>query len=67
MVVYGSASADVEHLVLTLADGRTIRVPAIRAGVQEFFAFVLPNGQHAVRWQTYDAARHETGSGRRGL
>jgi hypothetical protein len=39
----------------------------IRAGVQKFFAFVLPQGQHAVRWEACDAARHETGSGRNGL
>lgn len=32
LVVYGSASADVEHVVLTLPGGRTIRVPVIRAG-----------------------------------
>jgi hypothetical protein len=67
VVVYGSASADVEHVVLTLGDGRTIRRPAIRAGVQKFFAFVLPRDQHAVRWQTYDAPGRETGSGRSGL
>ena len=63
-VVYGSAAADVEHVVITLAGGQTLRVQAVRVGDQKFFAFALGGGQHSVRWQSYDAARHETGSGR---
>jgi hypothetical protein len=62
-LVFGSAGAAVEHLVITLAGGRTIRVPATRVGDQKFFAFAHGRGQHAVRWQAYDAGRHLTGSG----
>jgi hypothetical protein len=61
---YGSASADVQHVVITVTGGRTIRVRTITAGEQKFFAFPLSQGQHAVRWQAYDGARHEVGSGR---
>ncbi|MDX6334410.1 MAG: hypothetical protein QOG05_1750 [Streptosporangiaceae bacterium] len=67
-LVYGSASADVEHMVITLAGGGTIRVRAILVGDQKFFAFAHGQGQHSVRWQAYDASRREVGSGRfRGL
>ena len=61
-VVYGSASADVERMVITLAHGGVIRAPAVRAGSQKFFAFALGRGQHAVSWQAYDAAGLQTGS-----
>ena len=63
-VTYGTAAADVEHVVITLRGGGTIRVRAIAAGEQKFFAFALAPGQHAARWLAYDAARHGTGSGR---
>lgn len=63
VVVYGSAAADVKHLVITLAGGGSIRVPAIQVGTQKFFAFAHGNGQHPIRWQSYNAIRHETGSG----
>jgi hypothetical protein len=63
VVVYGTASADVEHVIITLASGRTLRVPAVPVGDQKFFAYALPRGQYAVRWQSYDAVRHVTGSG----
>jgi hypothetical protein len=33
-------------------------------GDQKFFAFAHAQGQHAVRWQAYDASRREVGSGR---
>jgi hypothetical protein len=64
VVVYGTAAADVEHVIITLASGQTLRVQAIRVGDQKFFAYALPRGQHSVRWQSYDADRHGTGSGR---
>ncbi len=57
-------SADVEHTLITLAGGGTIRVRAILVGDQKFFAFAHGQGQHAVRWQAYDASRREVGSGR---
>jgi hypothetical protein len=63
-LVYGSASADVEHVVIVLAGGGTIRVRAVLVGDQKFFAFAHGPGQHAVRWQAYDASRREVGSGR---
>jgi hypothetical protein len=63
-VEYGSAGADVQHVVITMTGGRTIRVRTLTAGQQKFFAFPLSQGQHAVHWQAYDGARHEVGSGR---
>lgn len=63
VVVYGTAAADVEHVIITLASGQTLRVQAIRVGEQKFFAYVLLRGQHSVRWRSYNAVRHETGSG----
>lgn len=63
-VEYGSTTADVQHVVITLASGQTIRVQTITAGKQKFFAFPLNRGQHAARWQAYNGARHEVGSGR---
>jgi hypothetical protein len=62
-VVYGSAAASVAHVLVTLASGRTIRVPAVQVGSQKFFAFALAPGQHAVGWHTYNAARQPVASG----
>lgn len=59
----GAAAASVDHVVIPLAGGGNIRVPAVRVGEQKFFVFALSRGQHAVRWLAYDAARHEVGSG----
>jgi hypothetical protein len=64
-VVYGPAGVAVTHLVITLANGRTIRVPAVWVGSQKFFGFALPPGQRAVGWQAYDAARQLVTSGGR--
>jgi hypothetical protein len=64
-MVYGPAAASVTHVVVTLAGGSTIRVPAIRAGSQKFFAFALAPGQRAVHWRAYDAARQLVSSGGR--
>ena len=64
VVVYGTAAADVEHVIITLASGQTLRVQAIRVGDQKFFAYALPRGQHPVRWQSYNTDRHRTGTGR---
>jgi hypothetical protein len=55
----------VTDLVITLADGRTIRVAAVRVGGQKFFGFALGPGQRAIRWQAYDAARRLIASGDR--
>jgi hypothetical protein len=63
VVVYGTAAADVQHVIITLASGQTLRVQAIRVGDQKFFVYALLRGQHSVRWQSYNAARHGTGSG----
>ena len=62
-LMVGAAAADVDHVVITLAGGGNIRVPAVRVGELKFFVFALSRGQHAVRWLAYDAARHEVGSG----
>ncbi len=62
-VVTGSAAAAVTHVVVTLAGGGTIRVPAIQVGSQKFFGFGLAAGQRAVGWRAYDAARRLVASG----
>jgi hypothetical protein len=62
-LVYGSASARVEHVVITLAAAGPIRVRAILVGDQKFFAFAHAQGQHAVRWQ---GLRRLTARGRLG-
>ena len=62
-MVYGTAAADVEHVIITLASGQTLRVRATRVGEQRFFVYALLRGQHSVRWQSYNAARLGTGSG----
>ena len=64
-LVYGPAAASVSHLVVTLAGGGTIRVPAVRVGSQKFFGFALGPGQRAIRWQAYDAAQRLVASGGR--
>lgn len=58
-----ASTATVDHVVITLAGGGNIRVPAVRVGEQTFFVFALSRGQRAVRWLAYDAARHQVGSG----
>ncbi len=63
-VVYGTAGPDVRHVIITLASGQTLRVQAVRVGEQKFFSYALLRGQHSVRWQSFDAVRHETGSSR---
>jgi hypothetical protein len=63
VVVYGTAAADVQHVIITLASGQALRIRAIRVGEQKFFVYALLRGQHSVRWQSYNAARRETGSG----
>jgi hypothetical protein len=62
-VVDGPAAAAVTHVVVTLAGGGTIRVPAVRAGSQKFFGFALAPGQRAIRWGAYNAARQLVASG----
>jgi hypothetical protein len=64
VVVYGTAAADVQHVAITLASGQILRVRPIQAGEQKFFSYALRRGQRSVRWQSYNAARHETGWGR---
>ena len=51
-------------MIITLASGQTLRVQAVRVGDQKFFVYALLRGQRSVRWQSYNALRHETGSGR---
>ena len=62
-LMVGTAAADVDHVVITLAGEGNVRVHAVRVGERKFFVFGLSRGQHAVRWQAYDAARHEVASG----
>ena len=64
VVVYGTAGPDVRHVIITLASGQTLRVQAVQVGDQKFFSYALPRGQRSVRWQSFDAVRHETGSSR---
>ncbi len=63
-VVYGTASAAVDRVVVSLAGGGKIRVRAVAVGQQRFFGFALREGQQASRWQAYDQARSEVASGR---
>jgi hypothetical protein len=63
-VVYGTAAPDVQHVIITLASGQTLRVRAVRVGNQKFFAYAVPRGRHAVRSRSYNTVRHETGSDR---
>jgi len=62
-VVSGSAAAAVTHVVVTLAGGGTIRVPAVPVGGQKFFGFGLAAGQRATGWRAYDPARRLVASG----
>jgi hypothetical protein len=64
VVVYGTAAPDVQHVIITLASGQTRRVQAVAVGDQKFFVYALLRGQHSVRWRSYSADRHGTGSGR---
>jgi hypothetical protein len=64
VVVYGTAGPDVQHVIITLASGQTLRVRAVQVGEQKFFSYALLRGEHSVRWQSFDAVRHETGSSR---
>ena len=50
-------------MIITLASGQTLQIPAVRVGEQKFFVYALLRGERSVRWQSYNAARHETGSG----
>jgi len=63
-VVYGTAGPDVRHVIITLASGQTLRVQAVQVGEQRFFSYALLRGQHSVRWQSFNGARHQTGSSR---
>ena len=62
-VVSATASAAVDHVVISLAGGGTIRVRAIAVGEQKFFGFALGRGQRASGWRAYDEARTEVASG----
>jgi len=63
-VEYGSAGASVSHVVIIFSNGMTVRVRAEWVGNQKFFAFAVPPGMRAVRWQAFDSARQEIGWGR---
>jgi hypothetical protein len=55
--VMGTAGAAVDHVRVTLSGGRSLRVPAVRAGGPRFFAFAIPKGARLVRVGYYTAAR----------
>ena len=62
-VVYGSATAAVSYLVVTLTSGQGFRVPVVMVGDQKLFAFALGKGQTLKKWTAYDAAGHPLSSG----
>jgi hypothetical protein len=62
-VVYGSATAPVSYLVVTLTSGQGFRVPVVTVGDQKLFAFALAKSQTVRRWTAYDAAGHPLSSG----
>jgi hypothetical protein len=64
VVVYGTAAADVRHVIITLASGQTLRVQTVQVGEQRFFSYALRRGQRSVHWRSYNTVRHVTGSGR---
>lgn len=59
----GKAASSVSYLTVTLADGSTLRVVAVRIGDQKFFAFALGAGQTARHWTARDAAGRPVASG----
>jgi len=63
-LVFGSASALVSRIVVTLDDHSAIRVAPVMVGGQQFFAFSTANDMnHVFDWIAYDAAGHRVASG----
>ncbi|MBV9379847.1 MAG: hypothetical protein JOY82_03345 [Streptosporangiaceae bacterium] len=55
-VVYGSAAASVDRVVIALSDGTTIPARVVQVGDQRFFAFAVGQGKSAKRWTAYDGS-----------
>jgi hypothetical protein len=62
-LIFGSASAAVAQIVVTLDNRTTIQVTPTVVGGQPFFAFSTGNELHPFDWVAYDAARHRVASG----
>jgi hypothetical protein len=63
-LVFGSASARVSRIVVTLDDHSTIRVRSVMVGGQQLFAFSTANDMnHVFDWVAYDAAGHRVAAG----
>lgn len=62
-LTFGSASANVTRIVVTLHDRTTIRVTPTMVGGQQFFAFSVGNDMNPFDWVAYDAAGHRVASG----
>lgn len=63
-LVYGTVPADAARIVVTLSDGTSARVRAVRAGNQKYFAFTHGTNVRAVRWATYSRSGHVIATGR---
>jgi hypothetical protein len=63
-VVYGTASASVDHVIITLPDGKTVQARAVVVVGQKFFAVAVGQVTNGFRWAAYDTSGHEVGSGR---
>lgn len=62
-LVFGSASANVTRIVVTLDNRTTIRVTPTMVGGQQFFAFSAGSDTNPFDWAAYDAAGHRVASG----
>ena len=62
MVGYMEALYGAAPLLAELGAGE-VRLHGGTSGDQKFFVYALLRGQRSVRWQSYNAARHGTGSG----
>jgi hypothetical protein len=64
-VISGAAAPKVEHVVIVLSGGTRVRVRAVQAGIQKYFAFAVASTRmRLVRWMAYDRSRHGVAAGR---
>jgi hypothetical protein len=57
-------AAPAAHVVITLTNGHSVRVPVVGVGTWRYFAFGLGKGVRPVRWTAYGSDRQAVGSGR---
>jgi hypothetical protein len=61
--IFGSASASVAEVRVTLADGTSLVAPVKAVGGERLWAFALGTGQHLKRWTAYDAGGQQLYTG----